>query len=196
MTLLSFPQKQAAPQETNSAVPSSLQTDALHAHHRTIVSENIPSWKGLIWIIVSNSWLHAKIRPCVWECCPDTSGALSWILCLCYRFSFWRNTTTSSSRMWKITRRGSTGRRRQAKESVPPLMRGPQLEYCVQSWVPQYRKDIELLEGRGGPQRWSEGWSMSALKKGWENCSYSAKKDKSLGIPSSLAVFKEDKEER
>ena len=52
-----------------------------------------------------------------------------------------------------ITRRGSTGRRRWAKESVPPLMRGPQLEYCVQSWVPQYRKDIELLEVRGGPQR-------------------------------------------
>lgn len=38
MTLLSFPRKQAAPQETSSALPGSLETDALRAHHRTTVS--------------------------------------------------------------------------------------------------------------------------------------------------------------
>jgi len=43
------------------------------------------------------------------------------------------------------------------------LMR-PHLEYSIQAWDPQLRKDVELFRSIGGPQRQSEGWSPSPKK--------------------------------
>ena len=41
------------------------------------------------------------------------------------------------------------------------------LEYCIQVWSSQHKKDVELLEWvQRKPQRCSEGWSTSPIKKG------------------------------
>ncbi|KAK4819788.1 LOW QUALITY PROTEIN: hypothetical protein QYF61_011388 [Mycteria americana] len=42
----------------------------------------------------------------------------------------------------------------------------PQLEYCIQLWRPSTRKTRSCYsQRRGGPQRWSEGWNSSPMKK-------------------------------
>ncbi|GAB0188593.1 hypothetical protein GRJ2_001324600 [Grus japonensis] len=41
------------------------------------------------------------------------------------------------------------------------------LEYCVQLWGPQYKKDMKLLEQvQRRPQKQSEGWSTSPVMTG------------------------------
>jgi len=43
----------------------------------------------------------------------------------------------------------------------------PHWESSVQLWSPQHRTDLELLErGQRRPQKWFEGWSTSAMRKG------------------------------
>jgi len=43
----------------------------------------------------------------------------------------------------------------------------PHLESCVQLWSPQHRKDMDLLERiQRRPQKRSEGWSTSPMRKG------------------------------
>ena len=51
----------------------------------------------------------------------------------------------------------------------------PQLESCVQLWSPQHSKDIDLLERvQRRPQKCSEGWSTSRVRKGWKSWGFSA----------------------
>ena len=51
----------------------------------------------------------------------------------------------------------------------PALLRPPR-ESCVQLWSPQHRTELELWErGRRRSQQWSEGWSPSAGRRGWES---------------------------
>jgi len=42
----------------------------------------------------------------------------------------------------------------------------PHLESCVQLWSPQHKKDMDLLEKvQRRPQKWSEGWNTSPMRK-------------------------------
>ena len=61
------------------------------------------------------------------------------------------------------------GQQVKGEDSAPLLRSGesPPLESCIQLRSPQHRKDMELLErGQGRPQRWSKGWSTSAVRTG------------------------------
>lgn len=45
----------------------------------------------------------------------------------------------------------------------------PHLEYYIHFWDPQYKTDTDILEFCGGLPRWSGGWSVSAIRRGWES---------------------------
>jgi len=57
-----------------------------------------------------------------------------------------------------------------SREGILPLcstLVRPLLEYCVQLWSPQHRKDMDLLEWvQRRPQKWSKGWGTSPMRKG------------------------------
>jgi len=57
-----------------------------------------------------------------------------------------------------------------SKEVILPLysiLVRPHRESCIQLWGLWHRKDMDLLEGsRGGPQKQSEGWNTSPMRKG------------------------------
>jgi len=62
-----------------------------------------------------------------------------------------------------------------AGSPTQPLRQGEQGQPCVQLWSPQHRTDLELWEqGQRRPQQRSEGWSTSAVRKGWESWGSSA----------------------
>ena len=67
---------------------------------------------------------------------------------------------------------------------------GAHLESCVQLWSPQHRTDMNLMERcQRRPQKWSEGWNTSAVRKGWESWAVQPAEEKAPGRPySSLPV--------
>jgi len=60
-----------------------------------------------------------------------------------------------------------TGVASRDREVIVPLYSAlvrPPLQYCVQAWGLQHRKDMELLERvQRRPLRWSEGWSTAPM---------------------------------
>jgi len=79
----------------------------------------------------------------------------------------------------------------QGRGFCPSALVRPHLQYCVQFWSPQYKKDMDMLERvqrkatkmTGGPQRWSEGWSTSSTSTGWELGLFSLEKRRLWGDP-------------
>ena len=71
----------------------------------------------------------------------------------------------ASSVLWCIKRRAS-----EVREVILPVhsVLGRQhMEYHVQFWSPQFKKDGELLESSRRLQRWLEACSTTLMRKGW-----------------------------
>ena len=63
----------------------------------------------------------------------------------------------------------------QVRGFCPSALVRPHRESCVQLWNPQHRKDMDLLERvQRRPEKWSEGWSTSPMRKGWGSWGCSA----------------------
>jgi len=65
-----------------------------------------------------------------------------------------------------------------SREGILPLcstLVRPHRESCVQLWSPHNKKDTDLVEWvQRRPQKWSQGWNTSSMKKGWESWGCSA----------------------
>ena len=67
-------------------------------------------------------------------------------------------------------KRNASSRLREVILPLCSILVRPHLKSCIQLWSPQCRKDMDLLEGvQRRPQKWSEGWSVSPTRKGWES---------------------------
>ena len=116
--------------------------------------------------------------------CIPCKNAYSLLLCthtVPWQAAAWKpgphNPMTEQTRSWPST--GAT--KQQAYHRAPmlstlvfkdrPLHRGSPISDpspSLQLWSPQHRTDMVLLErGQRGPQKWSEGWNPSAVRKGW-----------------------------
>jgi len=75
-------------------------------------------------------------------------------------------TCRKANRILGCIKRSVTSRSREGILSLCSALVRPHLESCVQLWIPQHRKDMELLERvQRRPQKWSEGWNTSPMKK-------------------------------
>jgi len=72
-----------------------------------------------------------------------------------------------ANRILGCIKRSMASRSREVILSLCSALVRPHLEYCVQLWSPQDKKDMELLEqAQRRPQKRSKGWSTSPMRKG------------------------------
>jgi len=76
-------------------------------------------------------------------------------------------TTQKINRILSCIKRSVSSRSREVILPLDCALLRPHLEYGIQLWEPQNKKDMDLLSGSsGGTWKWSEGWNTSAVKKG------------------------------
>ena len=94
--------------------------------------------------------------------------------------SYWSQLINLHVKVWNTEENGlhqeKCGQQVEEADSAPLLRSGEtHLESCVQLWSPQHTKGMDLLEQiQRRPQKWSEGWSTSPVRKGWESWGSSA----------------------